>query len=182
MMRKSTILVLCASVACFLMLGSQAQADEDKSKPVPLRVNVMNDIPGPVEVRVQGYNPGGKMLVDAVMVWDDNNNIFSTETLDIPKQTRILRFTFINDYFDGTGEPDGDRNAFIDYFTLKHNRYEAEDFNRTGGPDPVYPGCDVTTFPARTTAGCGNEGDWVEYDLLTPCDCDDDDDDEHDDE
>ena len=167
-MKKIYIFALCATLICFLISGRQVTAEEDRGKSTNLllRVNVNNDIPGPVDLVVQVTDAPGKIIVDEVMTWDANNNIFSTEIIEIPARARVLRFTFINDFFDGTGNPDGDRNAFIDYFTLNHNRYEGEDFDRTGGPDPQFPGCEVTTFPARTAANCGNEGDWVEYDLL----------------
>ena len=139
-------------------------ASDDK-KTSMLWINAMNDIPGPVDIVVRATNHKGKKTMDDVtMTWAGNNNIFSTKGLAIPNKTRILRFTFINDQYGGPG--DNDRNAFIDYFTLNHNRYEAEDFDRTGGPDVAFPGCEKNTLPARTVAGCGNEGDYAEYDLL----------------
>ncbi len=78
-----------------------------------------------------------------------------------------MTFTFVNDVFTSTAEDD-DRNAFIDYFEVNGLHYEAEDFHSTGGPDPIYPGCERHAFLGASggfVANCGNQGDYVEYDL-----------------
>ncbi len=129
----------------------------------------LNDKPGPVEVSVQGWDVHGDMVVDQTLTWDDDDNVFSVESTEISKKTRVLRLTFVGDVFT-PGDPDLDRNALIDAVWVNNLKYEAEEFDRTGGPDPQFPGCSVTTLTdaAGTTADvadCGNEGDWVEYDL-----------------
>ncbi len=68
------------------------------------------------------------------------------------------------------GDPDLDRNALIAALWVNNLKYEAEEFDRTDGPDPQFPGCGITTLTdaagtTATVADCGNEGDWVEYDL-----------------
>jgi len=106
-----------------------------------------NDKPGPVTLDVLGKDVSGSITITATLVWDKNDNTFSTELLEIPRTTTILRLTFA-----------GDGNAFIDFFTINNDVYEAEDFDRTGG-------CDTSVVDGRTVADCGNEGDFVEYDL-----------------
>ena len=44
-------------------------------------------------------------------------------------------------------------------------RYEAEEWDRTGGPDPLYPGAEAINLDGRSVADCGNQGDWVEFEL-----------------
>jgi hypothetical protein len=129
-----------------------------------LEVEALNDRPGPVQVRIQGWDVRGDPTVDGVLTWDADDNMFSIEDTVIPKSTRVLRFTFINDFFIPSN-PDTDRNAFIDYFVVNNVLYEAEDFDRTGGPDPLFPGCGVANLAGVSVADCGNQGDFVEYDL-----------------
>lgn len=129
-----------------------------------LVINASNDKPGPVvEIRVNGWDVQGNMTINEVLSWGADDNTFSNETVSIRKTTRILRLTFNNDLFGGPG--DLDRNAFIDYFMVNNILYEAENFDRTGGLDPLFPGCTGAMVSGRMVADCGNQGDWVEYDL-----------------
>lgn len=149
------VMLLAISITPVLGIGKNAT----------LSVNARNDKPGPVQVRVEGWDIRGNLVVDTVLSWAANDNGWSIQAINIPKNTRVLRLTFINDFFVPNQGPDYDRNANIDYFMVNNLLYEAEDWDRTGGPDPVYPGAGVETVDGRVTAGCGNQGDWVEYDL-----------------
>lgn len=131
-----------------------------------LRVVALNDKPGPVEIVVRCSDASAIVVADTTLAWDANNNTFSAKSFTIPHQTRTIRLTFIHDAFDGPD--DRDRNAFIDFLAVDGARYEAEDFDRTDGPDPAFPGCAKRAYATASNdavADCGNEGDWVEYDL-----------------
>ena len=131
---------------------------------VTLSINARNDKPQPVQINIQGWDIHGNPIIDEIMGWDSDDNSFSTKTIEISKKTRVLRFTFVNDYYV-PGNPDTDRNAYIDYFMVNNLRYEAEKWGSTGGPDPLYPGAEVDTVDGRVVADCGNQGDWVEFEL-----------------
>ncbi len=159
-MREVNIFLVCILAIAFFVGSSLALA----SSQAVLVINGINDKPGPVDVVVEGWDVRGNLTIDTILSWDADDNSFSDQTVEIPKTTRILRLTFINDFFI-PGNPDTDRNAFIDYFMVNNVLYEAEDFDRTGGIDPVFPGCGVAIIAQTDVADCGNEGDWVEYDL-----------------
>lgn len=133
-----------------------------------LQVRAVHDVPGAVEIGVQGWDVHGDLVDDFTLTYDNNDNVFGVEAETISKKTRVLRLTFLNDFFIGPG--DLDRNAFIDAFWVNNLRYEAEHFDRTGGPDFFFPGCAATNTTDATgeiagIADCGNRGDWVEFDL-----------------
>jgi hypothetical protein len=144
-------------------MHAEAKAPAKSGKAL-LNVNARNDVPGSVQVKVEGWNVKGDQTINTVLDWDADDNSFSSESVEISKKTRMLRFTFINDDFT-PGDPDLDRNAFIDYFLVNNVSYEAQSWDRTGGTDPNFPGCEQKTIDGRSVADCGNQGDWVEYDL-----------------
>ncbi len=176
------------SVASFALapapaaIGQSTAADADLLTSAPakggmalLAVNAMNDRPGPVHVLVEGWDVKGNPTFTTTMMWGGDDNSFSMVTWDIPKRTRVLRLTFVNDVCgvagwpcDPVNFPDADRNAWIDYFMVNHLMYEAEDFDRTDGtdPNPALRGCNALTLTSgETVADCGNQEDFVEYDL-----------------
>ena len=108
---------------------------------------VRNDKPGPVTLEVLGKDARDSTTIDTTLVWDKSDNTFSIEFLEIPRTTTTLRLTFA-----------GDGNAFIDFFTINGDVYEAEDFDRTGG-------CGTPVVDGRTVADCDNVNDFVEFDL-----------------
>ncbi len=160
-------IVLIAGVLSFDEIQARTTGTSGKAL---LTVNTQNDADDPlgdgdgVKIRVDAKNKDGNLLDSKVLHFDSKDNSFSSLKTGIPKQTRILTLTFINDAFDPpTGK---DRNAFIDFFIINTVKYEAEDFDRTGGPDPIFPGCGTLTLgTGETIADCGNQGDFVEYDL-----------------
>ena len=101
-----------------------------------LEIRALNDKPGPVNVRVEILDLGGTLIHSSVVSWVDDNNQYSIQSLTIPATSRVLRLTFINDSFICC-DPDDDRNAFIDFFRVDGFQREGEDFDRTGGPDPL---------------------------------------------
>lgn len=133
-----------------------------------LAVTTLNDKPGPVRVRWEGFDAAGaRTFGPLTLSWDADDNTYSAIARQIPKTTRRLRLTFTSDFYR-PGGPDSDRNAFIDaidWAGLHH--LEAENFARTGGSG-ADPGCGrrlhADTF-GRRVADCGSAGDWVEYDL-----------------
>ena len=149
--------ILLALAVLLVAIQSVARADL-------LRVNARNDKPGPVDIRMNGWDDQGSQVAFNVFSWSADDNTWTDKTFVIPFSTAILRFTFINDVVQGPGD-DLDRNAFIDYFEIDGKRREAETFDRDGGPDPFFPGCDIGTVDGRTVAGCGNNLDYAEYDL-----------------
>jgi hypothetical protein len=164
-MRKGTIATALMLASLPILLAGQVFAKAPAtSGSALLSVNARNDKPGPVHVQVDGWDVRGDAVFSGLLMWDDDDNSFSTEVLEIPKATRVLRLTFINDYYV-PGDPDTDRNALIDYLAVNNVHYEAEAFDRTGGPDPVYPGAGTSTVDGRVVADCGNQGDWIEFDL-----------------
>ena len=170
------VLVLLLCLAGVTLADTQ-EASHPKRKRVQatagkntLTVRALNDKPGPILLRVEGRDTTD-MEILGVLAWDDNDNQFSDETLMIPSNISVLRFTFINDRFGGdAGGPDLDRNARIDSFAIGDYRFEAEDFDRTGGTDinPLFRGCSAKGFEGASegaVADCGNQNDWVEYDI-----------------
>ncbi|MGD9101136.1 MAG: carbohydrate-binding domain-containing protein, partial [Anaerolineae bacterium] len=159
------ILSLAIALAAAWSLGSAQTALVAMS----LQVTALNDRPGPVEVAVRGADADGNTTITSTLTWDGDDNTFSTLETTIPTTTRTLRFTFVNDLYQGPGDPDLDRNALLDYFEVDGVHYEAEDFDRTGGLGTASPGCGTGTAvigtAGRIVANCGNQGDWVEYDL-----------------
>lgn len=133
-----------------------------------LAVNALNDRPSPVRVGVRGLDENGRTVVDATLTWGGDDNAYSTESIEMPTNARVLRLTFLNDSYTPPYDPDHDRNAFIDYIELNGVRVEAEDFDRTGGRGGPYSGCGKRREPGASggyVAGCGNPGDFVEFDL-----------------
>lgn len=131
-----------------------------------LKIITLNDRPGPVTLKTQGFDDKGTVTLDTTLSWAANDNSYSAKAIDLPGGTRRVRLTFMNDSYRAGG-PDRDRNAFIDYLEWGGQRIEAENFNRTGGQRGD-PGCNKRlqpdTFGSRV-ADCGNRGDFVEYDL-----------------
>jgi len=156
-------IVLIAGILSFDEIQARTTGTSGKAL---LTVNTQNDADDPlgdgdgVKIRVDAKNKDGNLLDSKVLHFDLKDNSFSSLKTGIPKQTRILTLTFINDAFDPpTGK---DRNAFIDFFIINTVKYEAEDFDRTG---PA-AGCSTSTLgTGETIADCGNQGDFVEYDL-----------------
>jgi len=154
-------IVLIAGVLSFDEIQARTTGTSGKAL---LTVNTQNDADDPlgdgdgVKIRVDAKNKDGNLLDSKVLHFDLKDNSFSSLKTGIPKQTRILTLTF--------DPPTGkDRNAFIDFFIINTVKYEAEDFDRTGGPDPVFPGCFASGGGTGLIANCGNQGDFVEYDL-----------------
>jgi hypothetical protein len=139
------------------MMAAQVQTQADL-----LSVTAQNDRPATVDIRVDAKDVQGAVLLSSVLSWGADDNSYSAETLTIPSDTRILRFTFLNDSFICC-DPDDDRNAFIDFFSVDGRVTEAENFDETGGTDPSFPGCEITVIDTRTVAACGNRNDYVEY-------------------
>jgi len=127
-----------------------------------LSVEAANDIPGPVLVRAQGWDVACDLTFSERMEWVGNDNTYSSENLTIPGTTQTYRFTFINDQFTGGGQ-DSDRNLFLDFFTVDATTTQGENFDRTGGPDPQFPGCGMITIFGRMVTDCGNQSDYAEY-------------------
>jgi hypothetical protein len=130
-----------------------------------LSVEARHDVPGPVDIVAEGWDSQGTALFSSTLTWSLNDNSWGANNLIIPVNTRVIRLTFINDHFVCC-DPDDDRNGFIDFIEINGNRREAEDFDRTGGTDQNFPGCDTAVIDGRVTAGCGNNNDFVEYDLF----------------
>lgn len=128
-----------------------------------LNLKARNDRPGPVEVRIEGWDVRNRPTINTILGWDGDNNIFSNKPLEIPKTTRVLRFTFINDLPNEPVSDDLGRNAYIDYFYVNNVFYEAQNWTRTGGTELNSPGCKKKIIDNRTLADCGNQRDWVEY-------------------
>jgi hypothetical protein len=162
-------IILILSLAIALAAARSPGSAQTALTDVSLQVTALNDRPGPVEVAVRGADADGNTTITSTLTWDGDDNTFSTLETTIPTTTRTLRFTFVNDLYQGSGDLDLDRNAFIDYFEVDGVHYEAEDFDRTGGRGTASPGCRVGTAvigtAGRIVANCGNQGDWVEYDL-----------------
>jgi len=132
------------------------------------------DTPPGVRVQVNAKDLGGTSLFTTTLFWDGNDNTYTTQVLSVPAETRILRFTHLLDCCgsngpgdcgagcqvtcDAAGNPDCDRNAFIDSFTLAGSFREGEDFDRTAS-------CGISTVQGRVVAACGLDGAWVEYDV-----------------
>jgi len=127
-----------------------------------LSITVRNDIPGPVNISLEGEDSTGSPFPQTVLSWGADNNTFGTRFADVPPDTARLRLTFINDSYICC-DPDMDRNAFIDSFNLAGLHQEAENFDATGGTDVRFPGCGVQNVDGRTVADCGNRNDYVEY-------------------
>ncbi|MHA2028833.1 MAG: hypothetical protein ACW99A_24115 [Candidatus Kariarchaeaceae archaeon] len=162
-----TLLVLTFSQFISPSTGGPVLADSGSTT---LSINALNDVPGPVILEVLGWDEQGEVVKNTTLSWGNNNNEFSINKTEISVSTKVLRLTFINDRYIPPGGPDNDRNARIDYFLVANLRYEAEDFNRTGGPDLAFPGAGVIVLETSsgnvTVADCGNRLDYVEYDLF----------------
>ena len=133
-----------------------------------LRIQALNDRPGPVKLQVWGIDPAGTVTVDTVVEWSAADNRYSTESIEIPAATSVVRLTFVNDFWRAAGGPDMDRNAFIDYVEWGGERFEAEGFEHTGGRPGQGAGCGRREEPGRSdglVAGCGNGGDFIELRL-----------------
>lgn len=139
-----------------------------------LEINAIDDVPsGPgseVLIRIEGRTLGGTPTISTNLLWGANNNMFRVQSVLIPDNTDIVRLTFRQDYC-GSGcprNPDADRNAHVDWLQVSGIRIEGEDFDRTGAP-PLGCGPDILCDPLPGAAvplvTCGNEGDWVEYDI-----------------
>lgn len=129
-----------------------------------LVVEAANDRPGPVEIRIEGWDVKGESTVNTVLYWNGDNDSFSGKNLEIEKTTRVLRFTFLNDQILPEGE-EFNRIALIDYFIVNNLFYDAHNWQRTGGITPDKQGCENQTLRSRTVVSCENTGDWVEYEL-----------------
>lgn len=146
-----------------------------------LTISARDDMPaGPNGVRIQvvAKDAGGATLLTTDLFWNGDDNSFSTKSVQVPLDTRILRFTFLDDccgsngpgdcgascqvVCDAVGNPDCDRNAYIDSFTLFSNSREAESFDSGT--------CSAGSIDGRTVAICGQEGAFVEYNLPANCD------------
>lgn len=135
--------------------------------PHNLVIEARDDMPGPVDVLVEAKSRSGGSLGSQTLVWHRDDNGWSARSMSVSEHTAVLRFTFVNDYCGPgcPGDQDADRNAFIDFFTLGNRTIEGEDWDRTDGTDPVYPGCSLETVDSRHVTACGNQNDWVEYDV-----------------
>lgn len=167
-MRKRIVLISSMVFLPAFLAGAAVFAQgRGEGLSASLSMFVRNDKPGPVDIRVEGWDLRGDLVLDEVMSWDRNNNTFSPVTIAISKQVRVVRLTFINDFFAGPG--DLDRNAFIDRIRVNTIVYEAENPDRTGGTDPVSPGCGVADFidagGPLLAAACLEQGGFVEFDL-----------------
>ena len=143
-----------------------------------LSITAHNDKPGAVQLRVAAKDAAGVNLqTPTITIWDANNNAYSTQVVNIPSGTRILKFTFLNDCCgpcgaacsghscDAVGDPDCDRNAAIDSFTVFGVTYQGEDFDRTNA---VGSRCGATTIGGVDAVVCGVSGQFAEYDLADP--------------
>jgi hypothetical protein len=153
--RKTALAPLLVATAICILTSAQTWATD-------LDIIARHDVPGPVEVRVESLDGGGGLLLNAVLVWGNDDNSWGVRSLAIPQSTRTLRFTFINDFFTGP-DPDLDRNAYFDFFVIDGEIREAESWDSTGGTDLMFPGCSVAVIDTRTVAECGNQNDYVEY-------------------
>jgi hypothetical protein len=98
------------------------------------------------------------------MEWNGHDNTYSSESLTILGTTQTYRCTFIDDQFIDGGQ-DTHRNLFLDFFTVDATTTQGENFDRTGGPDPEFPGCADPEFPGcgmitifgRMVSDCGNQ-------------------------
>lgn len=144
-----------------------------------LSILAVNDYPAfagggsGVRLVVEARTCTDQVVQTSDLFWDENNNKLAGRSVDIPTDAERIRLTFKDDYC-GPGcpqDPNDDRNAFIDKFTFNNMTREAEDFDRSGGTDVSFAGCEKVTDPddsSRVFALCGNENDFVEYDLI-PC-------------
>jgi len=141
-----------------------------------LYIKAHNDKPAGtagVRITVDAKDAGDGNLLTTDLFWNANDDSYSAKTLSIPSATRILRFTFKDDCCgacalgcgscDPVGQPDCDRNAAIDFFTVFGILRLGTSFDRTGSP-----GCAAGSAGGRTAVVCGQEGAFVEYDIA-PC-------------
>ncbi len=151
----------CLATVC---LGGLIVVPLRAGQPKTFRVLARHDMPGPVSIQVQAWNRAGTLVAEETLSWTNNNNAWSWETALVSRSAATYRFTFLYDQCDpGCPEdPDADRNAHIDRFSVA-GLWGAEDFHLTGGTHPQSPGCSVETVDGRVTATCDDEGDWVEY-------------------
>lgn len=174
-MMKTSLTGFCVLMASFLAWAGQVSADT-------LSITARNDKPGPVTAVIELRDSADMVLLEEIRTWVKDDNTFSVESVVISKdilddaEDGILKITFIDDQFQPPPGGNLDRNLYIDNWEIDGDFREGEDFDNTDGPDPQFPGCNVTMIDDRTVAGCGNEGDFVEY-LLDDDDGDDDDDD-----
>lgn len=174
-MMKTSLTGFCVLMASFLAWAGQVSADT-------LSITARNDKPGPVTAVIELRDSAGVVLLNEVLFWTKDDNTFSVEAVFIPEDTLdeaedgLLRITFTDDRFVPPFNEDNDRNLFIDNLEIDDDFREGEDFDFTDGTDidPALRGCGTPVVDGRTVAGCGNNGDFVEY-LLDDDDDDDDD-------
>ena len=157
------------SVFCVVPFAHKAATAQEM-----LSITAHNDIPATVTIVVDAKDAGGINLFTTSLFWAGNDDSYTTQQVAIPSATRILRFTFIDDCCgpdcpgcagvscNSVGNPNCDRNAAVDSFTVFGNVRQGEDFDRVDSP----PSCAAATVGGRDVVLCGQENQFAEYDLV----------------